>query len=338
MNQYLEDKTISLYPLEQYAQDLTPDCGVEIDDICTEINEACKGWGKDSKRLIAAMGNTTGIERKKISIRFPEMFQKELEKLMKEECNNNDFGLAMKFLSNGPVEAECMMLKYAMDGFGCDKLLLHSILCGRSNEDMTLLKTTYYKLYTDDLVARVSSEVGGDLKQILVSALQAAEEDFNPDYHTEDKAVEDAEGIYKAGQGRWGTNESKMAKIVVLSPPKYLKMVNSVYAEKYGYTLFKAFEKEMGRLGGDAALFTLGMKLKPFETIASLFKEATKGIGTNETLLTCNMIRYQDILVNVATTHEKMYEKSLTKRVKDETSGEYKSILLTLLKKSVPEY
>merc|ERR1739844_476707 len=99
------------------------------------------------------------------------------------------------------------------------------ILCGRSNEDMELLKKTYYKEYTDDLVARMSGEIGGDMKTILMSTVQvscikdgmqicinsykiykidlryyisykAAEEEFDPDYHTEDKAKEDAEELY----------------------------------------------------------------------------------------------------------------------------------------------
>lgn len=339
MNKYLEDpKTISLYPKELYDEDLTPDCGIEIDDICNEIHEACKGWGKDSKRLIAALGNTTGEERKKIALRYPELHDKDLRKLMKEECGKSDFGMAMQYLGLGPVEAECMMIKKAVDGLGSDKLLLYSILCGRSNEDMVLLKKTYYKQYTDDLVARISGEVGGDLKKIIMSAVQAAEEDFDPDFHTTDKAEEDAEALYKAGQGRWGTDESAMAKIVVLSPPKYLKLVNEVYADKYGYTLFKAFEKELNHLGGEAALFTLGMKLKPYETIAGLIKKATKGLGTNEILLTCNIIRYQDLMGLVYVAHEDMFEKSIHKRVKDETSGDYKKVLLALLDKVCPEY
>jgi len=225
-----------------------------------------------------------------------------------------------------------------VDGLGSDKIILYSVLCGRSNEDMTLLKKTYYKQYTDDLTARISSEVGGDLKKILFSAVQAAEEEFDPNYHTLDKAEGDAEAIYKAGQGRWGTDEDKMAKIVVLSPPKYLKILNGVYADKYGYTLFKAFEKELGRLGGEAALFTLGMKLKPYETVAKLIKKATKGIGTNEILLTCTLIRFQDIMGQVAVAHEQLFEKSIHKRVKDECSGDYKKILLAVLDKVCPEF
>jgi len=337
MNYNENPETISLYPTEIYDEDLTIDCGIEIDDICSEIHEACKGWGKDSKRLIKALGATTSEERKKISTRYPEIYAKELRKVMKDECGNSDFGVAMQFLALGPVEAECYMIKKAVDGWGSDKLLLYSILCGRSNDDMILLKKTYYKLFTDDMIARISGEVGGDLKKIVMSAVQAAEEEFDPDYHTKDKAIEDAEVFYKAGQGRWGTDESKMAKIVVLSPPKYLKLINEVYADKYGYTLFKAFEKELAKLGGEAALFTLGMKLKPYETVAGLMKKATKGLGTNEILLTCNLIRYQTIMGHVYIAHEQMFEKSIHKRVKDETSGNYKEILLAVLNKAFPE-
>lgn len=338
MDKYSEDpNTISLYPSELYDEDLTPDIGVEIDDICNEIHEACKGWGTAKGRLIDAIGNTTGEERKKISLRYEELQEENLRKLMKSECGG-DLGVALQYLALGPVEAECRMLKKAVDGLGSNKVMMYSVLCGRSNDDMELLKKTYYKEYTDDLVSRMSGEVGGDMKTILISAVQAAEEEFDPDYHTEDKAEEDAAAIYDAGQGRWGTDEAGMAKIVVLSPPKYLKIVNSVYADKYGYTLFKAFEEEMsGNIAAEAALFTLGMKLKPYETIAKLIKKACAGFGTDELLLTCCLIRYQDLLGHVAVAHEELFEKSIQTRVRDEAGGNYEKILLTIINKVAPE-
>ena len=43
MDKYSEDpETISLYPGELYEEDLTPDCGVEIDEKCNEIYEGKK--------------------------------------------------------------------------------------------------------------------------------------------------------------------------------------------------------------------------------------------------------------------------------------------------------
>ena len=77
---YAEDpNTISLFPHSIYDEDLTPDCGVEIDDVCTEIHEACKGWN-DTKRFINALGNSSREDRIKIGLRYPEMYDKDLTK------------------------------------------------------------------------------------------------------------------------------------------------------------------------------------------------------------------------------------------------------------------
>ena len=227
------------------------------------------GWGTDNKRLINTLGDISSSDRARVSARFPDLYNKSLTKLMKDECGNNDFGVAAQYLSVGPVEAECMMLKNAMRGIGpIDPSMLYSILCGRSNRDMLLLKKTYFKMYTKDLTAEMSKNCSGDLKTILMSACQAAEEEFDPDYHTEDKAMKDAEILYNVGEGRMGTDEHVMIKIVVLSPPKYLRIVNSVYCDLYGCTLMKAFELEL--------------KQKPYDTIATLIKKSTKGIGIYE--------------------------------------------------------
>ena len=134
----------------------------------------------------------------------------------------------------------------------------------------------------------------------------------------------------------WGTDEAGMTKIVVMSPPKYLKILNLIYADMYGCTLFKAFEDEMGGIAGEAALFTLGMKLKPYETVAKLVKRACAGFGTDEFLLTSCILRYQSILPYVAVAHERLFEKSIHNGVKDETRGDYEDLLIALLNRVAP--
>ena len=337
-----EPVSFSLYPDIAHEQDLTPDCGVEIDAICEEIREACKGWGCDTSRLITSLGSTSPEDRLKIALRYQEMYDKTLKSVMKKEVSG-DFGTLMKYLSLSPAEAECAMLKDACKGVGSHQIALYSILCGRSNEDMELLKKTYYKAYTKDLSGIIGSELSGflnsDLKKLLSASLQAAEEPFDVDYHTEEKAKEDADEIYKRGQGKFfGTSESKLFKVVVLSPPKYLKMVNDVYADKYGYTLVKAMEVELSGNAQKGAVFAVKMRLKPYEAIAELIKSACAGIGTDEFLLTCCIVRYQDIMSHVNFAHEELFEKSIHDRVRSECSGKYKDGLLTLLNKFCPEH
>eukprot|EP00557_Chaetoceros_sp_GSL56_P007246 CAMPEP_0176490074 /NCGR_PEP_ID=MMETSP0200_2-20121128/7663_1 /TAXON_ID=947934 /ORGANISM="Chaetoceros sp., Strain GSL56" /LENGTH=59 /DNA_ID=CAMNT_0017887329 /DNA_START=52 /DNA_END=227 /DNA_ORIENTATION=- len=55
---YLDEPfSINIFPDLMHEEDLTPDCGVEIDSICEEIHSAVKGWGSDKARLIAALGS-----------------------------------------------------------------------------------------------------------------------------------------------------------------------------------------------------------------------------------------------------------------------------------------
>lgn len=132
--------------------------------------------------------------------------------------------------------------------------------------------------------------------------------------------------------GKWlGTDEVAMFKIICSAPVNHLREINMIYADKYGYTLYKALEKELGGRTRDAALFLLGMKLKPFEEIAKLIHKACKGLGTNELLLTSILIRYQYILPSVEEAHQELYDQSVEDRIRSEVSGNYRKLLLEIL-------
>jgi hypothetical protein len=332
-----ETEAISLLPIDLYKNKKTPMIGVETDNICTEIHEACRGWRYDANRLIKVLGNTVGRDRKKVSYRYPQLFDKPLTTKIADNCGNKgDFADAAKLLSVGPAEAECKMLQNAMDT-GADKVMLYSILCGRSNKDIDLLKTTYNDLYGECLYTKVINLCSDDLKDILTLALKGEGQSFDSGYHTETKAHNDAEAIYKAGPGRKlmsAFDETAMARIVAVSPPKYVDMLDKEYFKKYSVTLEKAFEK-----CGEATKFILGMKLEPYLTIAHLIKKATRGIGANKILLTSCLIRYQDLMGAVSVAHVASFEKSIQKRIRDEytVAGSYLELLLALLEKVAPE-
>jgi Annexin len=110
-----------------------------------------------------------------------------------------------------------------------------------------------------------------------------------------------------------------------------LEKLNLKYADKYGYTMTKMLEKELGGDVQKAALFVVGMKLKPYEEVAKLIKMACAGIGTNELLLTSSLIRYQNIMKNVMLAHVELYGKTIRDRIKDETKGDYQRLLMEVL-------
>lgn len=124
--------------------------------------------------------------------------------------------------------------------------------------------------------------------RLIFNCLQAGEEEYDPQFHTEEKAKKDADEIYEKGQGKFiGTDEKAIFKILCASPPEHVVNINKFYAEKRGYTLSKAMEKELSGNARDATIHLIGMKTKPYETAAAMIKEACKGIGTDELVSLC---------------------------------------------------
>lgn len=88
------------------------------------------------------MGAMTPEERCMVPIRYKELHGKNLVAVIKSECGNKDFGTALQFLAATPPEAECLMIDKACKGVGTDEFLLCTIICGRTNKEMELLKVS----------------------------------------------------------------------------------------------------------------------------------------------------------------------------------------------------
>lgn len=329
--------TIDLFPPIVHENDLAPDgFGPDIDDACEQIHDGVKGWGANAKAVTEALGATTADERFKIATRYKELYEKELKDVMKSEFSG-DYGRAVQLLALPPHDAECKMLKMGTDGIGAKVNMIYPILCGRTNSEIEILKKTYFRKYTKDLGQLMASELHGDMERLIFNCMQAGEEEFDPQFHNAEKAQEDAEIIHAKGQGRWGTDEKGIFKVICAAPPEHLRAINLAYADKFGYSLEKAMEKELGGNVEKATLYMIGMKLNPYETIAKLIKSACAGFGTDEILLTACCIRYQYVMQQVMSAHIDLFGKTVQDRIRHETSGKYKDLLLAIVNKAWPE-
>lgn len=324
--------SIQLYPDIVLEGDLSPESfGSDIDALCEEIEQASKGFGTDEERLLKVMGDLTPDMRAKVPMRYKAMFGDSLSDVMRSECGNRDFGKALQLLAVPPHVAECDMIEMALQGGGTNEKLLASIMFGRTNAEMELLKKTYFDLKTEDLGRVLDKELGGHYEQLVVNCMQASQDSYDPDFHTSDKVEEDAKMLYEMGQGKWGTNEKGLFKVLCAMPTEHLAAVNNYYVEEYGYTLPKVMQKEFA---GDlewGAVFMVDFKLKPHETVAKLIHDCCEGFGTNELLLTASLIRFQGILKKVKNVFMDEYGKSIEDMIKSETRGDYEKILLKIL-------
>ena len=251
------------------------------------IVQATKGWGTDELRLIKELAVLSPDDRCKLAMRYQELHGQPLKTLMQKECGNRDFGTAIQFLAVPLDEAETMMIHKSCKGLGTAETLLYSIICGRSNNEMDILKKKFFDVYDTDLGRRLDSELSGDFEKLIFHCLQADEKEYDPDFHTEDKVAEDVAAFYQFGQGKFGTDEGGFFKLITQSPPEHLKKVNQLYADKHDITLFQAVKDEMSGKTEQATVFLLGMKLKPYATVAKLLKQSMAGMGVSREATLC---------------------------------------------------
>jgi hypothetical protein len=280
--------------------------------------------------LIKALATCTPEERFKVYIRYKQVHGKDLKAVMKSECGSRDLGTALQLLAVPSNESECDMIMKACKGIGTNELLLYPIICGRSNKEIQILKKTFFDVYSKDLGQYLDSELGGSFEKLILNCMQGSEEGYDPGYHTDDLVKEDVATFYKMGEGKWGTDEAGLFKLLCSRPSEHLKKINLEYADKHGVTLFKVMEKELGGNTRDATLFLVGMKIRPYETICKLIEKACKGMGTNELLLSCTIIRYQFCLKEVMVAYKEMFGNTLQALVKSEVNGDYERLLVEL--------
>lgn len=324
--------SVDVYP--EYAREAPPEeFGEEVEAGIQEIDDACAGWGTDETALVEALCGKTPQERYNIICCFTATKDRPLKAKMKAECGSGDFGLALQFAALTPFEAESKMIREAVSGVGARENILYPILCGRSNAEMTALKQSFFDCYGDDLAVTLNSELGGQFEDFINFLLQADEEEYDEEVHTAEKAEEDADKFYEEGQGDWfGTDEKAIYTIITKSPTQHLKNINTIYEAKYGKTLEKALDSELGGDVEKATRFHIRMKLEPYHEASRLIDNSCRGFGTNELLLTCCLIRYQNWMSSINDAHMEMCDgEPVADRVGNDVGGNYKTLCLKLI-------
>jgi Annexin len=194
-------------------------CGLTHQGVVLELLQANK------QKVIDALATQDSTKRTYMAIRYKELYGKELSEVMKKEFSG-DFGEALEFLALRPDRAEVKMLRRATKGIGAQANIVWSITIGRTNDEIDRLKKAYFEMYSKDLGKLLASELHGEMERLVFTCMQGAEEVYDPQFHTMDKAIEDAEIIHKKGQGRWGTEERGIFKIIAASPKEHLENVS----------------------------------------------------------------------------------------------------------------
>ncbi|CAF5086132.1 unnamed protein product [Rotaria sp. Silwood1] len=294
------------------------------------LRKAMKGAGTDEKILIDILGNRNTTQRLEIKVAFKNKFNRDLISDLKSETSGN-FSKLLERLMLDPVELDCFELKQAVKGAGTDEEALIEILASRSNKRIRLINETYVKMYAKPLEKDVKSDTSGDFRRLLVSLLQGNRPEI-----TEvniDQAKKDAQSLIDAGPNKFKTDEAKFNALFCNRSDLQLKIIFKQFAELTGKPIEEMIKKETS---GDVQKGILAI-IRCIQSRPHFFAErlhdAVKGLGTKESTLNRIIITRSEIdLVQIKKAYNHQYDHELERDISSDTSGDYKKLLLEILK------
>ena len=220
-------------------------------------------------------------------------------------------------------------LHRAMEGAGTNEDVLIEILCTRDNTSLRDISKAYEAVYGKSLYLAVKKETSSDFEKLLLDLCRCDRAEGPADTNM---APTLAKKLYRAGEGRKGADEDEIRRILANSSFETLRLVFDLYRKETGNTFGEVIEQE---LEGD---FKKGM-LAVYESIrdtpsyfAQAIHKAISGTGTNDkTLIRLLVSRSEIDLHSIKKEYEVIYNKSLEKAIKGDTSGYYEKMLLALI-------
>jgi len=245
-----------------------------------------------------------------------------LEENLNSELSGHFRDLAVGLITPN-TKVRVKLLDKATKGAGTRERALIDVLVGSTNDDIKGIQQEDPRV-----IAHVLNDVSGDFKKILNELLKGTREtDDTPVNDQEAQAV--AEKLFKAGEGKLGTDEAVFINVIARRSPAFLARVSDHYKGKHKKDLEHAVKSETSGYFED----TLVGLLKPrLVFIADRLFKAMDGVGTDDTCL----IYYFSVLDKhelheVAKIHQIRHKKTLAEMIKGDTSGDYRGLLTALL-------
>ena len=299
-------------------------------DMAAALRKAMKGFGTDEKAIIEVTASIGNNDRIKVREAFNKEFNRDLLKDLDSELGGNLKKTIMGLFLT-PEEYDANQLYLAFKGVGTNEDAVSEVTATKTNNRLTDIKKAYFKMYDESLEVRMHSEVDGDYKKLLMGLMQCDREESEEVDMGEVEA--DCRALFQAGTEQWGTDETTFVKIFCQRSSQHLTALNDFYEQQYQKTLFNVINSEFG---GDLQVLLktiMEYHCDPLIYYANRIRKACKGWGTDDSILIRNLITVsnKNIIEELDQVYQKLFDMTLKYQIEDETSGDYKRILLRLV-------
>lgn len=294
------------------------------------INGALKGLGTKEEVIIKELVQYQNRDLQQIKKTYLACFGKTLEEDLSSDMSGNLLETFLALLVPSE-DYDAICVRKAMKGAGTNEKTLIHTLCTKDANEIKELKTAYTRLFSRDLDQDILDDVGsGDLGRLLRSLATGGRADTKQvDLQM---AKNEADELYKAGEGKFGTDSSVFIRILCTRSFLQLRATFEEYDKLSKIGFEKAVEKEMS---GDMERACLAI-VKTVRNRCSYFAEelhgTMKGLGTRDSHLIRLIVSRREIdLPKIKEAYQEIYKKSLYYDIEKDTSGHYRTLLHSLI-------
>lgn len=131
------------------------------------------------------------------------------------------------------------------------------------------------------------------------------------------QAISDAENLYNAGEGTWGTEESTFSKILTRKNHSQLRIIFEEYQQLTGHGIEEAIKNEFSGDMRNGLLSLVNSVKNEAKFFATKLEKSVKGLGTNDRdLIRIIVTRCEIDMGEIKKEYEKEFSESLAEAIK----------------------
>jgi len=306
---------------------------IDAKEVAEKIHETLRGGKINNYEAIHVLAGLDPHTLDNVKNEYGEKYGNSLVLDISKHVTGH-FGDGLVALLKDPDELDAEYLYKAMKGVGTRDHILIEILATRTPDRIKKVRDAFVKKYNDSLDKWLTDETSGSYRKYL---LALARGDRIPASTPVDKeaVVEDVNRLYKAGEGRIGTNEEVFVEIFATRSWKHLRQVIEQYGKTHENSLATAIKKEFSGDLERALLWTLESVENRHGFFAKRLHDSMAGLGTKDDDLVRIMVtRRSNDLWEISEEYNKIFNKTLKEDIAGDTSGDYKQLLTQMLKEA----
>jgi annexin D len=281
--------------------------------------------------VISILAHRDAARRLLIQQEYRSLFNQDLARRIASELTGHHKRAMLLWILD-PASRDATILKQALTGDVTDLRAATEVVCSRTPSQLHLLRGTYRARFGCQVEHDVTERAFGDHQRLLLAYLAVPRREEAPAEVDAAAAARDARDLFRAGEGRLGTDERAFVRVFSERSAAHVAAVARAYEHMYARPLDRAVKGETSGSFGFGLLTVLRCAECPARYFAGLLHKAMRGLGTSDsTLIRVVVTRAEIDMQFIKAEYHRMYKRSLADTIHAQTSGNYRTFLLSLV-------